>query len=307
MNQKDKQRTNLKFENTDFRQLVSSFIISRKAAGLAKKTIEYYTEHLARFEKFADARKVITLEDITPDEIRRFMIELKEDGRNPGGQSCAYRALRCFLLWVENEYEPENWRSPTHRTHGPKVSKNPKPGVTNETVSALLEVCEISRDRAIVLLLFDSGVRREEAHALKIKDFNPIEGRLFVQHGKGDKSRPVFLGKKAGKALRAYLKERGEDDPEAALIATIGNKPLSYGGWREVTRRLSVKAGIKEPGLHDFRRGFATNFLKAGGNVFELQDLMGHEDIATTRRYVKFVESDLQEAHRRASPADRLK
>jgi hypothetical protein len=79
---------------------------------------------------------------------------------------------------------------------------------------------------------------------------------------------------------------------------------LTYWGLNEVIRRRAKAAKVKKPGLHDFRRAFALNFLRNGGDIFTLQSLMGHADLQVLRRYLAQTNDDLREAHRKASPVD---
>ena len=104
--------------------------------------------------------------------------------------------------------------------------------------------------------------------------------------------------------MRAYLRIRRDNSP--ALFVTTEGDRLGYNGLREILRRRARQAGIKEPTLHQFRRAFALNFLRNGGDVYSLQRLMGHSSLEILRRYLKLTDQDTQAAHAKYSPADRL-
>lgn len=103
--------------------------------------------------------------------------------------------------------------------------------------------------------------------------------------------------------MRSYLKHR--TDKSMALWVTVDGERLTYWGLRQIIRRLAVKAKIPVPGLHDFRRAFALNFLRNNpGEIYALQRLMGHADIQVLRRYLAQTDQDISNAHRRGSPVD---
>jgi site-specific recombinase XerD len=162
------------------------------------------------------------------------------------------------------------------------------------------------RDKANIYFLFDSGVRAGELLALNFGDVDPISGQTRILHGKGDKFRVVFIGSKTRKALRAYLRNRGDLKPSAPLFVTDENERLAITGLRQIIKRCSDRAGIKEHGLHDFRRGCALNLLRNGCDLVTISRLLGHSSLVVTQRYLATDQQDLQEGHRRASPVDRM-
>jgi integrase/recombinase XerD len=115
--------------------------------------------------------------------------------------------------------------------------------------------------------------------------------------------RTVFLGNRSRKAVRSYLKLRKDGSP-ALWISESGNR-LTYSGLRGIVRRRAILAGLEEPSLHSFRRAFAINMLRAGVDIYSLQNLMGHADLQVLRRYLKQTSDDLQAAHHKGSPVDR--
>jgi integrase/recombinase XerD len=164
------------------------------------------------------------------------------------------------------------------------------------------------RDRTLLLFLLDTGVRHAELCALRRwRCGHSNTGSVLVRSGKGRKPRVTFAGPKTRQALTRYLRHRRTmlaDD--APLWATEQGTRVSYGGLRQVIRRRAARAGVPEPSLHSFRRGFAIASLRAGMDLVSLQRLLGHSDLSVIRRYLAQTEGDLQAAHERASPVDRL-
>ncbi len=136
-----------------------------------------------------------------------------------------------------------------------------------------------------------------------MEDVDLDNGSVMVRHGKGGKSRIVFIGQKTRRAIRAYLHWRDERSP--ALFACRFGERLTYEGLRQLLERNASKARLpSRPTLHSFRRAFALNMLRNGTDVFALQRLMGHSDLQVMRRYLAQNDGDTQQAHMRGSPVD---
>jgi site-specific recombinase XerD len=160
------------------------------------------------------------------------------------------------------------------------------------------------RDKALLLALLDSGCRASEFTALDVGDVNLSTGSVIIRKGKGNKSRVTFLGVKVRRELGRYLRARHDECP--ALWVGRDGQRLTYAGLRQVVRRRAIAAGVPVPSLHSFRRAFALACLRGGMDVYSLQRLMGHADLSVLRRYLAQTESDLQTAHVKAGPVDRL-
>ncbi len=286
---------------------IESFLIDRKAQNMASGTLYFYKTKLKLFHTFCEGQVITNISQITPDTIRRFLLHLGETGHNPGGIHGIYRALRAFLLWYEEETEPEGWKNPIRKVQSPRVPVEQIEPVEIDTVKALIESCKGStftavRDKALLLFLLDTGARASEVVAVNLGDVNMVTGEALIRQGKGRKPRTIFLGQKTRKVLRAYLKHRG--DTNKALWVTDDKDRLTYWGLNEIIKRRSKTAKVDKPCLHDFRRAFAINFLRNGGDIYSLQKLMGHSDLQVLRRYLAQTNEDLRIVHHRASPVD---
>lgn len=286
------------------------FYQSKKIEGVSGFTLTFYKQQLGHFLRYCEAQLITSLEEITPNVIRQFLLWHQETGHNPGGLHATYRTLRVFLLWYESEAEPEGWKNPIRKVKAPIVSNEPLSPVDPEDVMALLKTCKSNsfldyRDKALIMFLLDAGARAREVLGVNIQDINPVTGEILIHHGKGGKSRTVFIGKASRKSMRAYLKHRIDDQP--ALWITEEGERLEYGGLRGILNRRANLAAIKTPCLHSFRRAFAINMLRAGVDVFSLQKLMGHADLQVLRRYLAQTTEDIAQAHRIGSPVDNNK
>lgn len=285
---------------------VEAFLIDRKAQHLTPGTIRYYRQKIKLFTDYCEGQVISQVIELTPDILRRFLLHLEDTGHNAGGVHSAYRTLRAFLLWWEMEVEPEGWKNPIRKVKAPKIPEEVIEPVEMETVRAMISVCGDTfagiRDKALLLFLLDTGARALEALSVDLPDLDQVTGAVLIRQGKGRKSRTVFLGQKARKALRAYLKLR-TDKSSAAWITAEGTR-LTYSGLRHALDNRAKQAHVPAPSAHDFRRAFALTMLRNGVDLITLSRLMGHKDLQVLKRYLKQVDIDLRDAHLKGSPVD---
>ena len=291
-----------------YQSTVNAFLIDRRSRGLSHRTIQFYQDELRYFSHYLDTVGVQMMDELTPDTIRRYLLALSER-RNSGGCHAAYRAIKALLNWFDFEYEPVGWKNPMRKVQSPELKTKPQPGISIPDFQKLLDGCITEfadRDKAILLALIDTGLRGSEFVSLDFGDVDIQTGALKVRHGKGDKMRTVYMGKKTMRALRKYLKSRSELKPSSPLFASDENDRLTFSGLRQIVRRRADAVGVQEPGLHDFRRAFALQCLRNGMSLITVSRLLGHSNISVTQRYICQDESDLALAHQNASPVDRM-
>ena len=160
------------------------------------------------------------------------------------------------------------------------------------------------RDRAMILVLYDSGVRVAELCGMKMDDLDWRELTILVT-GKAGKQRRVSIGQKTAQAIERYQRKRGIKSEWLWLGSA--NKPLIINGLRMMLKRRFKDAGVKFRGAHAFRRGFAMEYLASGGQEGDLKELGGWNDYAMVSRYAKANAGERAiKAHKKLSPADRL-
>jgi integrase len=208
-----------------------------------------------------------------------------------------------MLRWRATEHDLANWSDPFRKVKAPRLSKVALPPVELDAVRAMLPKCG-PRDKAILLMLLDTGLRADELLSLNLDDVDYRSGAVFVRSGKGSKSRTVFISRNTRQALSAYLGERA--DLNIALFVNRFGDRLGYWGLHLILESRAADAGVEPPTPHDFRRAFAINALRAGMDVYSLQRLMGHADLQIMRRYLDQVTDDLHRAHTKYSPVDKM-
>jgi len=289
-----------------------AFLIDRKVQNLSPGTLHFYQSKLKLFLSYCETIALTRFSQLTPDIIRTFILFLEQEGHNPGGIHAVYRTLRTFLNWWENETESEGWKNPIQKVKAPKVAVKPLEPVSIPQVEALMATCNANdffdlRDKALLLFLLDTGARAAETCAVNLGDIDLQNGSVLIRSGKGRKPRIVYLGKKSRRILRAYLKSstnQFEMNPNSPLWVTNKHNRLTYWGLNQIIRRRAEEAHIEKPRLHVLRRTFAINFLRNGGEIYSLQNLMGHTDLQVLRRYLAQTTEDLEIAHRKFSPVD---
>ena len=295
------------------RALIDEYFAALKVAGRSPRTLGWYRDNLLEFVRFAERDgHGATAGDLQAPVVRRWLLSLQSRPRRLAPSSIAgrVRTLKAFGTWVASELDLTS--NPLRAVPLPRVPEQLVPSLRDPEIIALLRAVESSRDperdRAIVLLLLDTGVRVSEAAALSVGDVDLAEGRCRVL-GKGGRERVVPVGRRARKALRMSLSHRRgvrDDDP---LFTGSGARRLTARGLYQLVHRLAARAALQTRcSPHVLRHTFARSFLTNGGDVFSLQRILGHSpsSIQVTRRYVALLDDDLRAIHRQASPADNL-
>lgn len=295
--------------NPSLADWAAGFYTAKRAEGLATSTLQtIYKPRLSAFVQYCHANSVSTIEAITANLIRAYILHLVETGHNPGGVHQHWRVIKTFLLWYEREAAPDTWKNPVRKVKAPSLPEKILPPVTEDDMSALLKACDDSResrrDKSILLTLYDTGLRAGELCALNLEDFNTVSGELNIRKGKGGKSRVVFLGANGRRAMRLWLQDRPSGT--GALFCTVDGARLKYGSVRLMVARRAKAAGLPPPPLHAFRRGCALALHRAGVDLLSIQRILGHSSMAVLYRYIKQDAQDLQATSQRASPGDKL-
>ncbi len=226
------------------------------------------------------------------------------------GHRAHFRTVKGLFSWLEEEgYIEEN---PVRRVRLPKTPRYVVKPLEEDDVRSLLRAVDPrtaagARDLAILLLLLDTGMRLGE-----LADMSLSDGETALKHGmlrvfgKGARERFVPVGATAQNAFRRYLQLHRPQAYSDRMFLSLSGRALSDEGIRQVVRRVARRAGVLGVHPHRLRHTAAVTFLRAGGDVFVLQRILGHSTLTMTRNYVTLAEADIKTAHMRASPADRL-
>lgn len=281
--------------------------------GRSLKTVENYDHYLSRFLEFT---KIDDPAKVTDSSVREFRLWLN---RQPASQRTNEQetlsrktqnyyliALRAFLKYLARQ---EIKTLPAERIELAKVPQRSLDLITEEEFSRLLnspkgnDLIDL-RDRAILELMFSTGLRLSEVRSLP-RDINLSSEELSVR-GKGGKVRVVFLSDKAKKCIKEYLDKRKDlSDALFVNVSSVGkNKeipgPLTSRSIQRMVLNHAIKAGIsKKVTPHTIRHIFATDLLSNGADIRSVQAMLGHSSIVTTQVYTHVTDKHLREVHKK--------
>lgn len=289
---------------------LQDFLLDGKARQFTTPTLAHYRGRLGSFVRWAAEQDdpPATVAGITPALLRAYLVYLQDRNLASNTQHTHARALRAFLNFCKRE----GWikKSPFETVKMPKPDKVDKPAFSDEDVRRIAHACDTAREKALVLLLLDTGVRASELCSLNVGDVDLDTLAVTVRLGKGRKDRTTYIGARSARALGRYLGERIDTTPGAPLFPSESNRNvdgrLTRSGLRRVLMAIGARAGLADVHPHRFRRTFAIYSLRGGMSIYVLARLMGHSDITTLRRYLAIVDTDMQRAHEQAGPVDRL-
>lgn len=278
--------------------------------GRSAKTAENYKLYLERFVEFSNDT---TVDKISSEMIRKYRLWLNrykndnEDELATITQSYHLIALRGFLGYLSKRDIPS--LSP-EKIELPKVSRKQVTFLHYDEVTRLLDSIPLDgeagfRDRAIIELLFSSGLRVSELANLN-RDHVNTKRREFMVRGKGQKDRPVFIGEATALRVEDYLSARLDNLPPLFLSYSRNNTTNTTGEYRRLTTRSIQRiinkyarlAGItKHVSPHTMRHSFATDLLMNGADIRSVQSMLGHSNISTTQVYTHVTDEHLREVY----------
>lgn len=278
----------------------------------SQKTIVNYDHYLTRLVDFAGDIKV---SDIDPELIRKWRLWLNRLGTNVSDelqkttQNYHLIALRSFLKYCAKRGIPA---LPADKIELARTTRKQVTFLSPEELGRLMEQAKVDtlpglRDRAILELLFSSGLRVSELVGLDHDHIN-LKRREFMVRGKGQKDRPIFISEESASWLAKYLEQR-QDNTRPLFVRYSGSKKVDLSGnyhrltARSVQRmvgRYARLAGItKHVSPHTLRHSFATDLLMNGADLRSVQALLGHSNISTTQIYTHVTDPHLKEVHQK--------
>ncbi len=286
----------------DLKQRFLEYVEIEKGRSL--KTVENYDRYLKSFFTFG---KIVKPADITDEAVRQFRLHINRKGLKKNTQNYHLIALRTFLKYlirhdiqslapdrIELAKVGERELDPMHQDELERLLAAPK-----------LDTLQGLRDKAILELLFSTGLRVSELCSLTINQVD-LKRDEFSVRGKGSKVRVVFLSDAARKAIKQYLEKRG--DASEALFVPVGGPNVKSAATPEaltprsverMVKHYAIKAGIfKKVTPHGLRHSFATDLLSNGADLRSVQAMLGHANIATTQIYTHLTDRQLREVHK---------
>lgn len=296
------------------------FELSLRARSLSENTIDDYLRTLHALSKHIATDP--TINKITRDDIQGFLAS-EADRLSKKSLLNRWIGLSAFWTWCVQERLVR-----VHILHGlkpPRPEQRLIDPLDVEEVRAMLAVVErsrpyrlqevvsgpvdfslpfASRNRAIIMLLIDTGLRASELCSLSMKDVDLKSGHIKA-YGKGDKERLLNISGRTRSAIWKYISSIQDPRPDDPLFLSRGGRRLGREELAHTIHAIGKRANIDGPvHPHRFRHTFAIMYLRNGGDVYTLQKYLGHSTMEMVRRYLALAQVDMDTAHRRASPAE---
>lgn len=279
-----------------------NFMLDARARDLSEASLEWYHRKIRPFVAYLVEQGVARMNRLQFGHAQGYLLALRDGGKSPANIIDHGRAARAFLYWAgENELIdpaiPRRFKLPRR----PKIERDV---FTTADIAALVAACKQTtnpeRNAAMVLLMADTGLRAGEVG--RIAESECEFDRILI-HGKGRRERYVPIAPHTRKALQRWRKKRGSSE---WLFVTVRDEVFDRQTVYKVFRRLGEIAGISPCHPHMMRRATATEWIKAGGDSFSLQALLGHSSQVMTAIYAKMADSTVAEKHRHLSLVERL-
>lgn len=260
--------------------------------GLSDNTREAYVRDVGKLVRYLET-ETVTLREVTTDTLRAFAADLFDLGISPRTQARIVSGIRSFFRFMKLEgYLDSNpsllLESPALRRHLPEVLRVDE---IDAMIGAIdMEKAEGQRNRAIMETLYGCGLRVSELINLEISKLY-FDEQFIMVHGKGDKERIVPISPQAIREIKDYLPDRAllpvKRGEENILFLNRRGHRLTRVMIFYIIKQLAEAAGIrKEVSPHTLRHSFATHLLEGGANLRAIQQMLGHESIATTQIYI---------------------
>lgn len=279
--------------------------------GYSEHTIAAYRNDLTGLSDFAKKQNISSWADFNRQNMLAYLLELKERGYVATTVARKVAASRSFFGFLVSEGTIKT--DPTENMSSPSVGKAlPKPIPLNQVRLLLEQPAKLSspeakRDRAMLELLYASGMRISELVALNLGDVN-TEGDYFVRcFGKGRKERIIPLYEQIAKTVQQYVDEdrpklaHGKKD-EALFLNARGERLTRQGFWQKL-KEYAKSAGLGDQiSPHTLRHSFATHMLSGGADLRSVQELLGHANISTTQVYTHLTTEHVRRAYDKSHP-----
>jgi integrase/recombinase XerD len=292
--------TTLTHSSTQLQIANEDFVLSRKALRCSKATLDFYKYTSAKFVTWLNEIGIADPHQVNARHVREFLTRLIDQGRSDWTVHDNARAIKTMLsFWIEDGYveKPIKFKMP-------KLSKKRQPMLTADELWMLLDYPMTLRDKTVILIIADTGLRRSEVVRLNWGDLNIETGLIKVKAGKGGKDRSVFVGLFARKQILEYRRTLANSGSTCALIQTDEGKRFTLGGFAQVFIRLSARSGIYVR-AHALRRTCTKLSLRAAMNPLHLKELLGHSTLDLVLYYAQLDDDDLQAEHESHGPLDK--
>ena len=282
------------------------FLIREKHA--SDNTVNAYMKDLEHFEDFVVSRGIDRITDVSNSDIVAYLMELKKQGRSKSTVNRRLTSIRTFYKFLLREGKVKE--NPAEDIKSPRIEKKDIEFLSIDEVNKLMTLPDESikgiRDRAILELMYATGIRASELIDMKLDDLNMRMG--FVKcTGEHSKARIIPIGRPARHALEDYVYDARpvllKNSTSEKLFVNYAGESMTRQGLWKILKEYGEEAGLKvrlTPQV--LRNSFAVHMLQNGADIKSIQELMGHEDIAATQAYLAVTKNRIKDVYDRAHP-----
>jgi site-specific recombinase XerD len=252
----------------------------------------------------------VDIEQVTTSHLRTFFLE-QSNKYAAGTAKLTYVIVTGFFGWCEDEEYLAEGKNPARKTKPPKVPKQIQEPASLDDIKKLIATCNKEkfvdvRDECMIRMLLATGCRAHELLAIELKNLDTQTGKIKLTKTKGDKSRFVWVSNGALDSLKRYLDFHPIKNRRYLFTVSNsdGSKPLHYESLKVMLKQRSLEAGV-QPYIpaHAFRRSFAVNFLRNGGNLRTLMECGGWSGMEILQRYLKLSSEDVEHSFGNFAPS----
>ena len=289
----------------------AAFMSRCQALNLTDGTLTWYRHILSDLAAFLGEKSIQRLEAVEPFHLRDFLVSRRQKGHSSQTVDRTYGAIRCaFRFWNREGMLPRN---PMALVDRPRRERNLIRPFSAEQATQLISqpdgaTFEGLRDRAMIMLMLDSGLRVSEVRSLEADRIDWMSCTMTVM-GKGRKERSIPFSARTCQALLEYSRlraQKGVRSPQFFVGRTL--LALERTKVRRIILHYGKRAGIEGVRIspHTLRHTFAVFYIRNGGDSFSLQEILGHSSLEMTRHYVNLARRDVAEQHKKFSPMESL-
>ncbi|MBR4692936.1 MAG: site-specific tyrosine recombinase XerD [Oscillospiraceae bacterium] len=280
----------------------------KKEKNASSNTLSSYMRDLRQFGEWLLKTAELDLPRATDGEIAAYYRYLRTAGKSQATVTRCSATLRCYYAHLIDKRKLRE--NPARLVELDRQKRKLPQILSSSEVELFLEQPDLKeakgiRDKAMLELLYATGIRVSELIGLDVGDVNLTVG--FIRCRSGEKERVIPMYKVAVKALKDYMDSvrpaMVEEADEPALFVNVGGSRMSRQGFWKIVKSYQKKAGIdKEITPHTLRHSFAAHLLENGADLKDIQEMLGHADLSTTQIYAKVVQNHLAEVYQKAHP-----
>lgn len=297
----------------DLEKAKEIFYVAKKSENVTDRTLETYEEVIPRFLKYLGEENILDIRDVRSIHIREYLVTLREKGLRGITSLKHFRCIRTFFLFLERE-DCLN-KNPLKNVKPPKPEQKEMRTFNAQEVNKILNFFDRNdffgmRNYCIMCLFFSTGIRKGEVTDLTLDNIDNISQLIRIEKGKGQKARSVPIGKKLRYVLKQYLGKREDylngESCEWLFVSRRPERKMTKSCISVLFQKLKKNLGLtgEKVSAHTWRHTHAKNYLLNGGDIFSLQKILGHADIATTRKYINLDTRELKSQHAKFNPLD---